>query len=319
MAELNIGVKIPGDYVSKVAAILAKRDSGKTYTAGVIEEQLFTERLPFVVIDPMNAHWGIRSKYPITIFGGSKADIEILPSDGDKIASLIVNQNLTAIIDVSDWPFEDMQGFATDFFNKLYTLNTTPRHIIVEEADIFAPQRPNAESKESLKALDTIVRRGRQRGLGATVITQRPAVLNKNILTQADLFFFMNMAAEQDIKVINELLNLSGMDKQEKKDTIAKIMKFNQGDCMLFSPSWLKRIEVFKVNKKKTHHAGATVSIGKKKEVKLVPVILDHLIQVLNGSKDSTQPLAIPNIKLRHYGVAIGMLTFLMFMLGAMV
>ncbi len=321
MDELNIGTKISGDYVSKVACILAKRDSGKTYTAGVIEEQMFINRLPFVVIDPMNAHWGIRSKFPITIFGGPKADIDITSNDGAPIAKLIVSQNLSGIIDVSDWSFEDMQLFVTEFGDKLYELNTTPRHLIVEEADIFAPQRPDSNSKVSLRALDTIVRRGRQRGLGVTLITQRPAVLNKNVLTQSDVFFFMNVVAEQDIKVVGELLNLSGLDRDTKKEHIAKIMKYKQGECMLFSPSWLRRIESFKVSKRQAHHAGATVGMGKKEEVKLVPVIIDHIVKALNteGGTESDIGITMKHPTMKQYGTGIVMLTALMFMLGAMI
>ena len=34
--------------------------------------------------------------------------------------------------------------------------------------------------------MEDLVRRGRARGLGITLITQRPAVLNKDVLTQVD-------------------------------------------------------------------------------------------------------------------------------------
>ena len=214
--NLNIGVEIPVEYISKVSSILAKRDSGKTYTAGVLEEELISKRLPTIILDPMNAHWGIRTKYPVVIFGGNKADIEITKDDGEVIAELIINQNLTCIIDMSDWAFEEMREFGAAFGRTLYRLNTSPRHIIIEEADIFVPQK--IQNKDCFLAFDAIVRRGRQKGLGVTMITQRPAVLNKDVLTQSDIVFFMNLVAEQDMKVVNGLLDHQVLLRRRRKN-----------------------------------------------------------------------------------------------------
>ncbi len=319
MEDLNIGVKIPIDYISKVSAILAKRDSGKTYTAGVLEEELLDKRLPTIILDPMNAHWGIRTKYPVVIFGGSKADIEITKDDGEVIAELIINQNLTCIIDMSDWAFEEMREFGATFGRTLYRLNTSPRHIIIEEADIFVPQK--IQNKECFLAFDAIVRRGRQKGLGVTMITQRPAVLNKDVLTQADVVFFMNLVAEQDMKVVNGLLDSSGIVKDEKKELIKKIMKFKQGEAIMFSPSWLNKIKYFKVRERETHHAGATVSLGKVEDPQLVPVVTDHLVKNLNTINDeeegqTEEVLKVIHINHRNYAYAVVLFISIMAIAG---
>jgi len=191
---INIGINLPEELVTKVSAVLAKRDSGKTYLVSKYNEEFIKAGIPVVTIDPMSAHWGLRTVFPIIIFGGPKADIEIEPTDGVVIGELIVKENLTCIIDLGDMKKDDMRIFAADLFNTLYYYNRTPRHIIVEEADVFAPQRNKSdEAKLSAIALDTVVRRGRQRGLGVTMITQRPAVITKDVISQADIFFFMHM------------------------------------------------------------------------------------------------------------------------------
>jgi DNA helicase HerA-like ATPase len=57
---------------------------------------------------------------------------------------------------------------------------------MVDEADSFAPSARNqVNSGCSARLSQSIVRHGRIRGLGITMNTQRPAVLNKNVLTQA--------------------------------------------------------------------------------------------------------------------------------------
>jgi hypothetical protein len=279
---------------------LAKVDSGKTYNAGVIEEQLAKKGMPFVVIDPMGAHWGIRTKYPILIFGGSHGDIELQVGDGRYIAQLVVAQNLSCILDINEWPKEHQQQFAAEFGDELFLLHKqhpTPRHLFWEEADIFAPQKTKAVS---LPVLDTLVRRGRQFGLGSTMITQRPAVLNKDVLTQVDIYFFMNIIAEQDIKVVAELLKASNTTKDERKELIEQVMKFEKGQALLFSPSWLRKHKIFQGKKKESYHAGATPVYGE--TLKIPPLLsyetkhIKNALNLLAGNKieAETKPYKLP-------------------------
>lgn len=258
----SIGTRLPKEYITRRSAILAKVDSGKTYLAGVIEEEHARFGMPFVVVDPMGAHWGIREKYPVLIMGGDHGDLELLPSDGKYIARLVVETNISVILDINQWSKQDQQHFAAEFGNELFLLHkisSSPRHVFWEEADIFAPQKTRVES---LPVLDTLVRRGRQFGIGSTLITQRPAVLNKDVLTQVDIYFFMNMIAEQDIKVISELLKASNSTKEERANYINRIMKFEKGEALIFSPSWLKQVKIFKGRKKHCYHAGQTPVYG---------------------------------------------------------
>jgi hypothetical protein len=51
-------------------------------------------------------------------------------------------------------------------------------------------------------AIEQIVRRGRSRGLGVTMITQRSAVLNKDVLTQTDVLIVMRTTGPHDVKAI---------------------------------------------------------------------------------------------------------------------
>jgi uncharacterized protein len=292
---LNIGTRLPDEYITRRAVIIAKVDSGKTYTAGVIEEQFAKKGLPFIVMDPMGAHWGIRSKYPVLIVGGSHGDIELQSGDGRYIARLIVAQNLSCICDINEFSKENQQQFAADFGDELFLLHkisSSPRHVFWEEADIFAPQKTRAVS---LPVLDTLVRRGRQFGIGSTMITQRPAVLNKDVLTQADIYFFLNLIAEQDIKVVAELIKASNATKEERVTYIEQIMKFEKGEMLLFSPSWLKKIKVFQGKKKETYHAGQTPVYG---VIQKIPPLLNyetkHIKNALNklaGSEEDCRPL----------------------------
>jgi DNA helicase HerA-like ATPase len=75
----------------------------------------------------------------------------------------------------------------TPFLETLYRLNREAMHLFVDEADSIAPQKPFGEEARMLGAMEDVVRRGGIRGIGTTLITQRPAVINKNVLTQCEI------------------------------------------------------------------------------------------------------------------------------------
>lgn len=294
VSYLNIGTRIPEEYITRRCAILAKVDSGKTYTAGKIQEQMAKKGLPFVVIDPMGAHWGIRTKFPILIMGGIHGDLELQPGDGRYIARLVVAQNLSIILDINEFSKSDQQFFASEFGDELFLLHkqtSSPRHIFWEEADIFAPQKTTAVS---LQVLDTLVRRGRQFGLGSTLITQRPAVLNKDVLTQSDIYLFLNIIEDGAVKVVQNLLSV--VSKDERNLYINQMKSFKKGEMLLYSPSWLESIRTFKGAKKETYHAGQTPEYG---VIQKIPTLLKyetlHIKNALNkiagGEEQSLRPI----------------------------
>ncbi len=292
--SLQVGTEIPVGLFNKRLAILAMQGAGKTYTAGVFEEEMLDYMLEtnnnnakLLIIDPVGAHWGIREKFPIHIVGGDHGDIEIDYQSGRLFARLVSDGNLSMLFDLSKIDQEESLIFTTDFLNELFKITNSPTHIILEEADMFAPQRNiSKQHKFSNAAVDSIVRRGRGRGLGMTMITQRPAVLNKNVLSQVDASIIHNINGRNDLKVIEEYLEQSGKDPKEIKELISKIMGFQKGQGLLFSPGWLKRIEVINIRKRFTYHAGAEPELGKAdpaRHVKLIELTLGPIIPFLNG------------------------------------
>jgi DNA helicase HerA-like ATPase len=78
------GLELPLDAVTETFAILAKRGSGKTYTASVMVEEFLGAGLPVCVVDPLGVWWGLRSSadgksagQPVVIFGGDHADVPL--------------------------------------------------------------------------------------------------------------------------------------------------------------------------------------------------------------------------------------------------
>jgi len=85
-----------------------------------------------------------------------------------------------------------------------------PLHLVLDEADLWAPQRIGADGHALLGRVEEIVRRGRVRGFVPWLITQRPAVLHKDVLSQADILVCMKLTASQDRAAVGRWIDGQG-------------------------------------------------------------------------------------------------------------
>lgn len=250
---LNISkeVTLPLDFVTKTVAILAQRRKGKTHTASVIAEEMVGAGIPFVVLDPTGAWHGLRSGpdgtsvgLPVVILGGQHGDIPIERSAGRAVAELVIDQPGWYVIDFS--LFESAAAekqFATDFAERLYRRKAQPggdfpMHLFIDEADRFVPQmtgRGGETDPRMLGAFEVIVRRGGLRGLGTTLISQRSAVVNKNVLEQIDMLIVLRTVGPNDRKRIDEYLQADGDDAQ-RKVLMGSLASLDIGEAWLWEP-----------------------------------------------------------------------------------
>jgi hypothetical protein len=238
---------LPDDAVTQTFAILAKRGVGKTYTASVMAEEMAYRGLPFVAIDPIGVWWGLRAQgradgLPIPVLGGDHGDVPITPEMGAQVAELIASERLTCVIDLGPWRKGQAIKFMTAFAETLYRKNRRPLHLFLDEADAYAPQRTQrGEGAERLLgAIEDIVRRGRARGLGCTLISQRPAVLNKNVLTQVETLVVHRITSPQDRKAIDDWVKLNAEVEEAVESTLPGLAV---GEAWWWSPAYLGILE----------------------------------------------------------------------------
>lgn len=277
------------DAVTQTCAILAKRRVGKTYTASVMAEEMVKAGLPFVALDPTGAWWGLRASadgktegLPVTIIGGSHGDVPLEPTAGKLIAELVVDNPGFYVIDLSATASNAEQDrFAADFAERLYRYkeqHRDPLHLFVDEADSFAPQRPMDGQQRMLGAFEALIRRGGIRGIGMTMITQRPAVLNKNVLTQAEVLIVLQMTAPQDQDAIDEWVKRNGT-KEERDTMMASLASLKRGQAWIWSPAWLELFKLVQIRERDTFNSSATPKAGEKITAprKLAPVDIEAL------------------------------------------
>jgi hypothetical protein len=281
-------LSLPADVVTETLAVLGKRGSGKTNLAVVLVEELVAAGLPVVVIDPVGVWWGLRSSadgksagLPVTILGGEHGDVPLEETSGAVIADFVIEARQPCIIDLALLRKGQQVRFMTAFAERLYHRKSTIRdalHVVIDEADAFAPQRPQPNEAQMLGAIEDLVRRGRSRGLGLTLITQRPASLNKNVLTQAEVLVVFQLVGPLDRKAIDEWVKMNGTD-EERHELLTSIASLPRGTAWFWSPTWLKIFQKVAVRKRWTFDSSATPKAGTKRiEPKvLAPVDLDAL------------------------------------------
>jgi DNA helicase HerA-like ATPase len=90
-----------------------------------------------------------------------------------------------------------------------------PFFMIVEEAHNYCPERSFGETKAS-KIIRSIASEGRKFGLGLCVISQRPARVDKSILSQCSTQFVLKVTNPNDLKAITSSIEgLTSSTEQE--------------------------------------------------------------------------------------------------------
>lgn len=259
---------LPLEAVTQTFGILAKRGVGKTYTALVLVEEMLKAGLQVVVADPVGVCWGLRASadgdgpgLPIVILGGDHADVPLEHDAGEVIADLVVDERLSVVLDLSRFRKGQQTRFMQDFCERLYHRNREPLHLVLDEADAFAPQRPMKGQERMLGAVEDLIRRGRARGIGVTLVTQRAAVLNKDVLTQVEVLVPLRTIAPQDRDAIDAWVRVHGTPEQ-REELMGSLPSLPVGTAWVWSPGWLGIFRRVQVRQRETYDSSATPTAG---------------------------------------------------------
>lgn len=294
-AQVRLGpkVRLPLEVVTSVVGILGKRGSGKTSVARRLVEEMVRVGAQVVVLDPLGAWWGLRSGatasktgLPFVIIGGDHADLPLEASAGKVMADVVADTHGLVVLDVSHFTESDRVRFVADFATHLYRRNRKPLHVVLEEADAFIPQSPSKGQTSMLEAVDVLVRRGRQRGIGITMVSQRSQAIAKSVLSQADTMVMMRTTGPHDRKPIEAWITAQGIDevRTEIRDSLPNL---DTGEGWVWSPE-LGIVTRGKFTRGSTFDSGATPKVGETllEPGKVATVDLDALRDAMAATLD---------------------------------
>ena len=239
---------IPAAALDDRLAFIGNSGSGKTYAAGVAVEQAMARGHRAVIVDPLGVWWGLRlgadgraRGFPVVIFGGAHGDLPLTEGAAALIGETAATMAESAIVDLSALGTKAAERrFMLAFLTALYRkADGAPLQLVIDEADMFAPQvlsDRDGDAARCLGMMETVVRRGRVKGFIPWLITQRPAVLNKNVLSQADGLVALKLTAAQDRTALKAWVE--GMaDAAQLKALTAELPSLQRGEARLWIPS----------------------------------------------------------------------------------
>jgi len=238
-------VSLPAEALDDRIAIVGTAGSGKTYAAKGFVERLLENGARVAIMDPLGVWWGLRASadggapgYPVVVFGGRRADVPITSDTGAALGRMIAREAFVCVVDLSDLGSNAARRrFMAAFAEALYEANEEPLHLVLDEADLWAPQRPIKGWESLLGHIEEIVRRGRVRGFIPWLITQRPAVVHKDVLSQADILIAMKLTASQDRDAIGAWIE-GQADRQEGKRILGDLPRLRRGEGYVWAPGY---------------------------------------------------------------------------------
>lgn len=233
-------------FLDQPTAIVGTTGAGKTFAAKGGVEALIRAKRSTIILDPTGAWWGLRAGakegepgLPVMIFGGEHADVPIDPTHeaGTQLGEALANRaELYAIIDTSEMTGGQKMRFLTPFLESLYAKNKAVLHLIVDEADEIAAQRLADGEQRLFGVFDRIVRRGRLKGFRPLMITQRPAVIHKNVLSQIGTLIALKLTSPQDRKAIEDWVK-GNADADQAREVMKSLPTLSRGEGWIWSPA----------------------------------------------------------------------------------
>lgn len=217
--------------------------SGKTYCAGTAVERLLARGARCVIVDPLDVWYGLRLKadgkaaspHKVVIFGGAHGDLPLNEHAGKLIGETVATMSESCIVSLGGLSTKAAERrFMLAFLETLYRQATgEPFHLIFDEADLWAPQKSSEPMLQNL--MEQIVRRGRVKGFIPWLISQRPAVISKDVLSQVDGLIAFKLTASQDRDAVGAWIE-GQADKQQGKQILASLPAMQRGQGVVWVP-----------------------------------------------------------------------------------
>lgn len=290
------GLSLPLDTsATQVYAAMGRRGSGKTYAGGRLVEQLLDNDIQVVVIDPVG-NWGLGlrfaadgkkpSGYNVPVFGGWHGDMELPPTAGKLFAEMVATRSGSIVLDVSDMTGADQRRFVGDFcaaFLHAKKRSRSPVLVVFEECQEFVPQHVRGDMAKMVGAVEKLVKLGRNYGVGAVLLSQRPQAVNKDVLNQAEIMLAFQLSGPQERKAIEGWVQQTGADDRAIGNDLPGL---ERGTAMVWSPQWLRFFGKSHILPKRTYDASATPAARTADAAKkLPPIDLEELRGALKAAQ----------------------------------
>ncbi|MBR9702541.1 ATP-binding protein [Candidatus Woesearchaeota archaeon] len=192
----------------------------------------------------------------------------------------LVKPGRATIIELKGYPPDIQELIVYKLVKDLFELRKhdkrAPFFLVLEEAHNFCPERSFGEAASS-KILRTIASEGRKFGLGLCVISQRPARVDKSVLSQCTTQLVLKVTNPHDLKAVSN--SVEGLTAESEKE----IKNLSIGTALVAGVVDLPL--VVNVRPRRTAHGGEAVDIldnrahqtEETNDAELLPVIMPNV------------------------------------------
>ncbi|MFB6164676.1 MAG: ATPase, partial [Haloarculaceae archaeon] len=237
-----------------------------------------------LIVDIDGEYYGLKEEYEILHVGADEeCDIQVTVEHAEKIAALALEQNVPIILDVSSFLDEgEAETLLTEVSKQLFAKEKKlkqPFLMLVEECHEWIPEKGSVS--ECGKMLIKIGKRGRKHGLGIVGISQRPADVKKDFITQCDWLVWHRLTWNNDTKVVSRILDAEYSDAVEDLD---------DGEAFMMT-DWSESVRRVQFQRKTTFDAGATPGLDDvdRPDLKSVSSDLVSELEEISDQKQQTE------------------------------
>ncbi|QLC33564.1 DUF87 domain-containing protein [Halarchaeum sp. CBA1220] len=267
------------------AFITGKSGSGKSNSVSVVIEELLERQYPVLVVDTDGEYYGLKEEYELLHAGADDGcDIQVSPEHAERLATIALDENVPVILDVSGFLDEDAADelvfeTAKHLFAKEKKLKK-PFLLVVEEVHEYIPE--GAGMGETGRMLIKVGKRGRKHGLGVVGISQRPADVKKDFITQANWLVWHRLTWENDTKVVGRIVG---------SEYEAAVSELDAGEAFVQADWTDDAVERVQFKRKRTFDAGATPGLDdfERPELKSVSDTLVEDLSDITSAEEQRQ------------------------------
>ncbi len=161
--------------------------------------------------------------------------------------------------------------------------------LMLEEAHNFCPERGFGEVASS-RIIRTVASEGRKFGFGLCMVTQRPARVDKSVLSQCNTQIILKVTNPNDLKAITD--SVEGVTPGLREE----IRDLPVGVALVVGAT--EQPLVIDIRVRRTQHGGESIEIGEIKELQEKPLAFQPLIGKGEVSKEFK---SIKDVNLLHY------------------
>ncbi|MFW6450098.1 MAG: ATP-binding protein [Nanoarchaeota archaeon] len=206
----------------------------------------------------------------------------------------IVQPGRASIINLKGMEPEVQQILTYKLLKDLFTArkkgNVPPFFLVVEEAHNFVPEKGFSDAKSS-KVIKNIASEGRKFGLGMCVVTQRPAIVQKTVLSQCNTQLILKVTNPNDLKAVSA--SVEGLTTETENEIRNLPIGTSLVTGIVDKPLFVN------IRPRKSRHGGEAVDI-------LTHEANDFVEEVKEFKDKKMMPLIFPKITKEDYHLMTG-------------